>query len=145
MVKCAILLFNSAYLQCKHVPCVTHAAKITIKIVKIKIEEKHFWKRNPTIMNFLFHFNSKLLSYWGERNAYVYIIVILSKIWSSLKFDAIVIQTRSDVKIPQFQCKAIILFAVPWFVDKHSYELFVWLGRFCLWSVWGKFYNFAIG
>ena len=76
-----------------------HAAKITIKIVKIKIVEKNIWNRNPTIMDFLFHFNGKLLSYWGERNAYVYIIVILSKIWSSLKFDAIVIKTRSDVKI----------------------------------------------
>ena len=71
MVKYAALLFNSAYLQCKHVPCVTHAAKITIKIVKIKIVEKNIRNRNPTIMNFLFHFNCKLLSYWGERNAYV--------------------------------------------------------------------------
>ena len=32
-------------------------------------------------------------------------------------------QTRSDVNISQFQCKTITLFAVPWFVDKHSYEL----------------------
>ena len=44
----------------------------------------------------------------------------------------------------QFQCKTITLFAFPWFVYKHSYELFVWLGRFCLWPVWGKFYNFVI-
>ena len=88
--------------------------KETIKIAKFKIVEKNIWNRNPTIMNFWFHFNGKLLSYWGERNAEVYIIVILFKIWSSLKFDAIVLQTRSDVKISQFQCKAIIPFAVPW-------------------------------
>jgi len=42
MVKCAVFLFNLAYLQCKHVPCVTLAAKIKIKIVKIKIAEKIF-------------------------------------------------------------------------------------------------------
>ena len=63
----------------------THAAKITIKIAKIKIVEKNIWNRNPTIMNFWFHCNSKLLSYWAKciRIHYCNFIqnMIMSEIW----------------------------------------------------------------
>ena len=59
MVKCAVLLFNSAYLQCKHVPCVTLADKITKKIVKMKIVEKiSEIEIQRLCFFFLFHFNS---------------------------------------------------------------------------------------
>lgn len=68
-----------------------YVGKIVIKIVKIKIVEKNIWNWNLMIMNFWFYFNSKFLSYWGEWNVYVNIIVILFKIWLFLKFDVIVI------------------------------------------------------